>query len=222
MEQNPPQNLFNPNVTEPFGTARHDAEEFRTIPHSSERKESHTLTTREVARMFELAGVSRTERSIVKWCQPHGAMPSRLDAFYDPNERRYFITPESVERAIKEEQAKATRPQPDTEPFRTVPNASEPVGNRPAGKKESHHIEDKDFELELMDLKITNRAKDQFIKQLQSERADMLDKLVANSRVLGQLETKLIQLEAPVPRNHYADMEANALSKESRSRNNLS
>jgi hypothetical protein len=54
-----------PNVSEPFRSIRNDAEGFRSVPQISERKESHTLTVREVARMFETAGVARTERSIV-------------------------------------------------------------------------------------------------------------------------------------------------------------
>jgi hypothetical protein len=32
-----------------------------------------------------------------------------LDAYYDPNERKYFITPQSVELAIKEEQHKTQK-----------------------------------------------------------------------------------------------------------------
>ena len=70
------------------------------------RRENHTLTVREVARLFEAAGVSRTERSITNWCQPNKTGIARLDAYLDPNERKYFITPESVEAAIQEELAR--------------------------------------------------------------------------------------------------------------------
>ena len=70
MEQNQKNNLGNvqhssadfgsvPNDSEPFGMVRNDAEVFRKVPHVSERKESHTMTVREVARMFEAAGVAR-------------------------------------------------------------------------------------------------------------------------------------------------------------------
>src|SRR5260370_29340942 len=114
MEQNnsnSPGNL--PHASAPFGTVPHDSESFgsipngsepfRTLPKGSERKENHTLTVREVARMFEAAGVARTERSITNWCQPDRSGVARLDAYLDPNERRYFITPQSVELAIQEE-----------------------------------------------------------------------------------------------------------------------
>jgi hypothetical protein len=59
--------------------------------------------------MFEDAGVARTERSITNWCQLNAQGIARLDAYYDPNERKYFITPQSVELAIAEEKAKAAR-----------------------------------------------------------------------------------------------------------------
>src|SRR6185295_11742435 len=92
-----------PHRSEAFGSVPNDAETFRTIPEFSERRESHTLTVREVARMFEAAGVARTERSIVNWCHPNKLGVSRLDSFFDANDGRYFITPQSVELAIKEE-----------------------------------------------------------------------------------------------------------------------
>lgn len=188
-----------PHVSEPFRTVPNPSESFRMIPKASERKENHILTVREVARMFESAGVARTERSIVNWCQPNSAGIARLDAYLDPNEGKYFITPQSAEAAIKEEQAKYTKAQPPSEPFRNEPPVSEPARK----SRPTHSEDDEDLaELhkELMDLKITNRAKDQFIQQLQGERNDMLDKLVANSRVIGQLETKLLQIEGPSSR----------------------
>jgi hypothetical protein len=37
---------------------------------------------REAARLFEEAGASRTERSIINWCQPNRQGVSRLDAFF--------------------------------------------------------------------------------------------------------------------------------------------
>ncbi len=57
--------------------------------------------------MFEAAGVARTERSIVNWCQQNALGVVRLDADFDPNERKYYLTQESVERAIAEK-----RPRP--------------------------------------------------------------------------------------------------------------
>ena len=57
-----------PHDAEDFGKLPHDSVSFRNAPQASERKENHTLTVREVARLFEAAGVARSERSIVNWC----------------------------------------------------------------------------------------------------------------------------------------------------------
>src|SRR5579859_3233506 len=72
-----------PHVSEPFRTVPKVSEGFGNVPHS-ERRENHTLSVREVARMFETAGVARTERSIINWCQLNGQGQARLDAYFDP------------------------------------------------------------------------------------------------------------------------------------------
>ena len=59
-----------PASSEGFGSVRNGAEGFGTIPNLAdelERVEKYSHTVREVARMFEEAGVPRTERSITKW-----------------------------------------------------------------------------------------------------------------------------------------------------------
>ena len=115
------------NDAESFRTVPNDSERFRNMPHVSERKENHTLTVREAARTFETAGVARTERSITNWCQPNRTGVARLDAYFDPNERKYFITPQSVELAIAEEIAKAAKNNDTSEPNGTIPKRSETV-----------------------------------------------------------------------------------------------
>src|SRR5437763_1621896 len=65
---------------------------------------------REVARLFEQAGVPRTKRSIINWGRHNRQGVARLDAFFDDNEGRYYITPQNVTRAIEEERAKQTSP----------------------------------------------------------------------------------------------------------------
>jgi hypothetical protein len=120
-----------------FRTIPNDSESFGKLPNRSERKENHILTVHSTARKFEDAGVPRTERSITNWCQPDRNGVSRLDCYFDPNERKYYITPQSVERAIEEEKSKSksgelphasenfgTVPNP-SEAFRTIPHASE-------------------------------------------------------------------------------------------------
>ena len=193
-----------PNNSAPFGTVPQDAEGFRILPEATERKESHTLTVREVARMFESAGVARTERSIINWCQPNKLGIPRLDAYFDPNERRYFISSQSVELAIKEEQAKAAKSVGDTGPGSNVPKNSESPANSPPAGANGEVSNIPSLQQELMDLKITNRAKDYFIEQLNNEREsfalerkDYVEKLINSNRQIGELETKLLQLQAP-------------------------
>ena len=195
-----------PNGSERFRTLPNDAEAFRTIPKGSERKENHTLTVREAARMFEAAGVARTERSITNWCQQNRTGVARLDAYFDPNERKYYISPQSVETAIAEEKAKAAKVNEPAEAFGKIPQASETFRTLPndaeAGQKDKLHSEGdanrlKELEQENMDLKIVNRGKDYFIEQIQKERSSFIDQLLTASRKVGELETKLHQLEAP-------------------------
>ena len=99
-----------PQDSETFGTIPKASEPFRTVRKISERTQNHTLTVQEVARLFEKGGAPRTERSIINWCQLNRQGVARLDAFFDENEGRYFITPQSVTLAIGEEIAK--RPPP--------------------------------------------------------------------------------------------------------------
>jgi len=193
-----------PNTSESFRTIPQPAEDFRTLPKFTERKESHTLTVREVARLFESAGVARTERSIINWCQPNKLGIPRLDAYFDPNERRYFISSQSVGLAIKEEQAKAAKSVGDSGPGSSVPNNSESPANRPPAEANGEVSNIPGLQQELMDLKITNRAKDYFIEQLKNEREvfalerkDYVEKLINFNRQIGELETKLLRLQGP-------------------------
>ena len=68
-----------PQVSADFRTVPNAAEKFGTVPQTDERREDHTLTVKETARRFEAAGVARTERSIINWCQPNRQEIARLD-----------------------------------------------------------------------------------------------------------------------------------------------
>ncbi len=191
-----------PQPAEAFGTIRNGAGAFGNVPMTTEQKDNHTLTVREVARRFETAGVARTERSIVNWCQPGKQGVARLDAYYDPNERRYFITPESVDLAIAEEQAKAAQRGSTPESSGTLPSPAETIPN--TSEPEANDGDKAELKREVLDLKIANRAKDMFIDQLKEERTafaeerrDYVEKLMTFNRKVGELETKLLQLEGP-------------------------
>ena len=187
-----------PHGSEPFRNVRKDSEGFRSVPKPSERKENHTLTVREAAKLFEAAGVARTERSIVNWCQPNRQGISRLDSYFDPNERKYYLAPQSVERVIQEEIQRTKKPPEPaaSEQFGTVLKHTEKP-QKPAVVSEAGGEHVKELERENLDLKIANRGKDMFIEQLQKERTGFFDQLLAANRKMGELEAKLLQLESP-------------------------
>jgi len=191
-----------PQGAEGFGTIPHDAESFRTLRNAAERTEQHTLTVREVARLFEQAGVPRTERSIVNWCQPNHRGVARLDAFFDTNERKYFITPQSVTAAIGEEQAKqaANGKSADVAPTgHDVRQGAEPSSNATTGDGDSEPP--RELELKLRDLEITNRVKDKHIEMLEKERdrfaderQNYIERLISTSREVGEMRSQLALL----------------------------
>jgi len=178
-----------PQASETFGTIPKPSEPFRTVRNASERTENHTLTVREVARLFEQAGVSRTERSIINWCRFNRHGVARLDAFFDENEGRYYITPQSVTRAIEEERAKqsANGAAPPSEPeipkHSETSSRSEPVN--------SDRL--KELERQNRDLEIATRAKDYYLDLLEKERREFVEKLIGMSRYVGELETQVLQ-----------------------------
>ena len=185
-----------PQVSAEFRTVPNAAEDFGNVPQIAERKENHTLTVRETARMFEAAGVARTERSIINWCQPNRQGITRLDCYFDPNERKYFLTPQSVEAAIQEElqRSKTSTNVPDSEKFRiAVPHVKHP--DDIANLTDARKIQE--LKWEILDLKITNRGKEYLIGELIKERKSFLEQLLSANRTVGQLEIKLDQLNAP-------------------------
>jgi hypothetical protein len=64
---------------------------------SSVRREEHNLTTREALQLFEIAGLPRSQRSIERYCAD-----GKLDAFFDSDEQRFYISRASVDRLISQ------------------------------------------------------------------------------------------------------------------------
>jgi hypothetical protein len=187
-----------PNSSADFRKVPQDAEGFHIVRNTAERSEQHTLTVREVTRLFEHAGVPRTERSIINWCQPNRQGIARLDAYYDTNERKYFITEQSTNAAIEEELSKQAREdQSAPDEFRSVPPSSKPRSESDQAPSEG---ELRELQREIMDLKIANRGKDQFIELLtkereefSKERRDYITKLISLSREIGGLSSQTLE-----------------------------
>jgi hypothetical protein len=209
------------NDSEPFGSIRNGSEEVGSIPNLSEeleRVEKYTLTVREVARMFEEAGMSRTERSIVKWCTPNPHGMPRLMCQFEQNERRWLITEESVriviaEEIVKQRELKARNPQAPEQPgtaedhdertrevtreARTHESASERTTFEDEVTTAAKDKRIRELEFQLRDEQIVSRAKDIVIEQLEKDRKYLLDQATGWSRQVGVLETKLLQIEGP-------------------------
>ena len=199
------------NDSESFGK---DQGGFRKVPKASERvsesfgkgfgkarKENHTLTVREVVKYFESKNVGITERSIINYCRPNAYGDSLLDCYLDQNERKYFITPESVERAVEEVKARKMVQNKDIEGFpKGSERVSESFGKVPNDSETEKTVEYEkeiiNLKQENLDLKITNRGKDYFIEQMKSERAELIAKVEDSARMIGELETRL-QIEPP-------------------------
>ena len=170
-----------PNAPE---TAKKQTEELRKgseddpnrVPKGSERTHHHTLTIKEVGRMFEDQGVARTERTLINWTRKDALGASKLDGSYDSVEHKWYVTPESVYRAIEEEQAKK-RSQPvaitddrQTENLRS--DAPSGFGNsREPSEAESRSASDAPENSGRV-RKISEREPDSFRKYSESARGD--------------------------------------------------
>ena len=184
------------------GKVLSNAEDFGNVSETKDKAEYHTVTVRQAARMLEDAGVPRTEHSITNWCGPNRQGISRLDCYFDPNEKKYFITQQSIDRVAEEELAKGKSVEdlPNaSEDFRNLRNHSETQNGGPDNLGEASVGENriKELELKLRDAEITNRAKDMHIQRQIEERNWFFEKLNEASHQLGVLETKLLQLEGP-------------------------
>lgn len=195
-----------PNDSESFGILQKDSETFRMLPNTSERKESHILTAREVVKIFESAGVPRTERSIINWCHLNKDGVSRLDCFYDSNERKYFITPQSMELAIKEEQAKIKAAGEAGRSESELPKPSEPTP-RPRSAESPPSSSDapdlvKTLRARVRRLTLQTEVDKRFIEKLDTERQNFIEHMLEQSRQIGMLETEVMHYkELPAPRN---------------------
>jgi len=230
-EQQQAQNV--PNTSErnkeSFGIIPHASERkikrSVSVPNTSERTTQHTLSVKEVARMFEDANAACTERAIINWVKPNKHGIARLDGYYDPEERKWYITPESTYRVIEEEQRRSKSYIPNSsaqgkEIFRTVPhsseqqkndssnvpNASEQIEeNNEAVRKVSELERDKkDLEHKLRESEIASRVKDhvlekqnQFIDQLTETNKSLIGEMKESFRRIGKLEERLFLIAGP-------------------------
>jgi hypothetical protein len=141
-------------------------------------------------RVLRAANTNRTPKVFDR--RRGGATPrhARWHELADENEGRYYITPQSVMRAIEEEKAKQPPVGTTSAPNAELPNHS--------ATKSRHEADDsdqvKELERQNRDLQITTRAKDLYLEQLQKEHTQFVEQLVGIGRYVGELETQLLQL----------------------------
>src|SRR5512143_317788 len=138
----------------------------------------YTISYRQLEEMMAERGVVVDHTTIWRWIQRYAPQlekevrwyqgrqgVSRLDCYYEENDHKYFITPQSVERAITEELAKARE-------LGVLPNPSEPVTEekveepvrppqpQPEAVSQNTQAQLHELELKNRDLEIATRAKD--------------------------------------------------------------
>jgi len=120
------------------------------------------------------------------------------DSFFDENEGRYYITQQSVNRAVEEERARHTASSNQQPPEKELPHDAKASYPQPAEASHRRYAESseqmKELERQNRDLEIATRAKDYYLEQLQKERAQHVEQLVGMSRYVGELETQLLGL----------------------------
>jgi hypothetical protein len=156
-----------------------------------------------VARLFKAAGVARTERSITNWCQPNRTGIVQMNSNFDPLERKYYLTPQSVELAIQEEKAKAAKINEPSDPAVTVRNDAVGTAERPAAGSEGDKGSIQELEKEVFNLQILNAGKDFFVEQLKkereafaNERREYVDNLIASNRKIGESRNETVTIES--------------------------
>ncbi len=136
----------------------------------TQTEELHTLTVRDVVKMFDHAQVPRSERSISRWCQPNAQGEKRFDAFLDEKEGKgkYYITPESVRRVLEEEKAKQSSNQPN---LINQPTESQYLANDEEGSGASMDSQQRIAELEKEKFELTagNKAYEMLVARQQKQ-----------------------------------------------------
>ena len=169
----------------------------------------YTLDVEQASALFLAAGVPRSPRTLDRYCKSGHLACMKIDT--ERNEK-YLITQESVTARIKELQQVIPSGHVQTQRDMSGHVQSQPDMSRHAAtddqitdeEKKKFEERIKELERENLDLKITNRGKDYFVEKLEKEREyfevvrrEMTQQLISQSQRVGELKTKLQQIEAP-------------------------
>ena len=171
----------------------------------------YTLNVDQAAALFLNAGVSRSPRTIDRYCKAGHLVCMKIET--ERNEK-YLITRESVTARITELQQVVTSGHVTTQRDMSGHVESQPDMSRHDATHDRLTDDDKkklearikELERENLDLKITNRGKDYFVEELKKEREyfevvrkEMTRQLIEHSHRVGELEGAIrhSQIEAP-------------------------
>ena len=162
-----------------------------------------TLSVEAASDLFAAAGVPRSIRSVQRFCQK-----GHLDCIPVDTElgQKYLVSRESVDRRMRElrqiEQVMRTAGAPVRAGSRTdAPDRAEPRQDATAGGTVAvDRI--RELESKVRSLEIDKAVRQQLIERLDGDRARLheqveryVTQLIEKSREIGQMETKLLQIE---------------------------
>jgi len=208
-------------MNNPFHPSRHDA----TIPdkHTNEAGvDRFTYSVADAVIAFREASMSITERTVQRYCQSGKLRAVQVDPdtreLTDKDNYLFLIDPASIPERVAQLREKQEFIKP------TVVAASHDMSRQDAARRDESQAvasDNKDDESEVkpaetdaehetlrqkaMSLEIDKRVRDGLIEQLQNDRKELLTQLqhhvetiTTQSRMIGQLETRL-ELSAPEP-----------------------
>lgn len=177
----------------------------------------YTLTIEEASALFAEAGVPRSPRSITRFCKDGHLECIRVDT---EKNFKYLIDRNSVEKRITElKQAVlfASKTYRDTsshvelrnETQQDMSSYEQSARETDQPNEEVEYLRERVEELEadLLNARIDNAGKEQFINQMAMERKELITQVKDMSYQLGAAQTKLQQLEAPRPQSEARHVE---------------
>lgn len=149
-----------------------------------------SITVEQASALFFNAGVPRSPRTVMRYCAHEHLDCQKIDT--ERNEK-YLVSRESLDRRISELlQVTASTTRRDASD-RDTSRLDSMQRDTSRNDEQTQQLEGrvKELEAENLDLRITNRAKDQVIQMVREERTGLLEKLTGATRRIGQLETRI-------------------------------
>ncbi|MCP4185227.1 MAG: hypothetical protein GY761_18270 [Hyphomicrobiales bacterium] len=189
---------------------------------------NYTYSVRDAVLAFREASMSITDRTIQRYCQSSKLRALRVDPDTrqptDKDNYLFLIDPTSIPERVAQLREKQEFVSPTviaasrdiTRPVATShdwPEAVAPAEDTPKTERQTQEEIDelKQLREKVMSLEIDKRVRDGLLDQMKDDRKELLSQLqnhvetmTSQSRVIGQLETRL-ELSAPLPQPHTND-----------------